>query len=327
MKKTTEEQRIAEIKALKKERAHNNARIKAELVARGEISNTRKTPNQNTVHQQMAQMEREINEKLAHIESIIKYQSQPNSTPPNGISLAENLMPDASELLKVRYEVSEIQDAIQMLAGFLKTQNAPKILDPQPYIQKLAHVEAVTCCQARVPYNATPHQYVQTPPQVLMQNGQIDNKEIDKARTEIAEIKDAVNSLAHAFSSYNMGKMHGTVDSISHKNNSFHPSQTQIPQHFPQQPIFIQTPSHPQHAQQPVFVHVQPLQQPGNQPISPPTQLHHQVQPVYPPNNMQIPETHSPSSFQPENPQTSGLTEMLAKMSTKLDSLTEDMKD
>lgn len=316
-KKMSEELRKAELNALVKSRAKNNADTKAQLIRLG-VKYAQRTPPPRPVLEcdcadcncenctceektAIVEIKDQANEMLDHIDRVVSYQAQPHMNHPRSeIAIADNGMPDSTEIEKVRCEVAEVQGTMNMLARFLATQNV-KVVDPQPYIQKLAHVEAVACCQARTHYGAVPHQYIQATPYVALQsNGQPKNSEIEKVKTEVVEVKDAVNSLAKAFDSYNMGKMHGAIESF--KNNQ-QPIYMQQPQ--PQiQPVIVQTPHQQVHGQ-PVIVNTVPT---FTQPEP------HQVPPAH----------HMPSESKQQGP--SGLAEMLAKMGEKLDGLAEEMK-
>ena len=319
-----EEQRLAEIKALKKERAHNNARIKAELLARGEMPDKkRKAPlRQNAVQnsepaqrpqaksematsvtsshsrreefemreieiqkQRLEQIERDLNAKLAHIEAVTRYQSQPHMNPPSGIILASNGMPDQKEIVKVRSEISEIYGAIQMLATQIANMNAGRRIELESLKQNLAHVEAVTCCSARVPYNSQLNPHVPVTPHVnILPNGQIAPAEFDRVREEIREIRQSMRDQMNALAQYNMGKMHGEITATRNGTQAqgsqltgtpimSPPSQT--PQ--PSQPIIINSPPQSTGPGQPIVVNNIPSQPiPGlSQPAQPNIQQVH----------------------------------------------------
>jgi len=337
-KRISNEQRKAELNALVKRRAMNNAEAKAKLMALGVKYATRKPPPrpspcncdltvsqvcccdsvncQKKEKEEIGGIKEQASEMLEHIEKLVSYQAKPNAKPPQDISVTESGKPDSTEISKVRCEVAEIQGAMNMLARFLATQNV-KVIDPQPYIHKLAHMEAVTCCQARVPYNAVPHKYVQVTPQVMLQpNGQPDNSEIDKVRAEVREVKNAVKSLSKSFDSYNMGKMHGNLESLkaSSAQPIIYPQQQSQPQ---VQPIIVNTPQPQQVQTQPIIMQAPPQQNSSGQPV-----VINNSMPGFTQPETQVSQPQSES----QQHGSSGLAEMLAKMSEKLDGLTEDMK-
>jgi len=274
-KKMSEDLRKAELKALVKRRATNNAEAKAKLMALGVKYATRIPPARPTPCD-CPEFQEQADEMLEHMERVVNYQAHPKTTPPLDLAIENSGKVDETEISKVRSEVAEVQGAMNMMAKILASQNVPGVIDTQPYINKLAHIEAVACCQSRVPYNAVPHQYVQAAPQVLVTpTGQVDNSEIDKVRSEVIEVKDAVNSLAKAFDSYNMGKMMGAIESLSKGQGG--------------QPIIVNST----------------------------------------PGGYAQPQPHLAPSVQAasEPKKSSGLAEVLADMSKKLDKLDEDMKD
>ncbi|MCL2570578.1 MAG: hypothetical protein FWE16_05260 [Firmicutes bacterium] len=317
-KKISAELRKAELNALVKKRAKNNAEAKAKLMALG-VKYAQRTPPPRPTPCNCEQIScdcgsaggitEQAHEMLEHMESVVNFQGTPyNTKPPKDLTLTSAGMPDETEISKVRCEVAEVSGAMHMLAQFLASQNV-KVINPQPYINKLAHIESVACCQARVPYNAVPHQYVQTMPQVLMTpTGQVDTSEIDKVKTEVLEVKDAVNSLAKSFDSYNLGKMHGAIESLRGNHQ---------PVIYPQQQIQPQA--------QPIIVQAQPQQQSqpnGGQPVI----VNNTVPGFTQPQPHQVPPAHH---MPPEQQQqgSSGLAEMLAQMGKKLDGLATEMKE
>jgi len=238
--KMTEEQRQIEIRALEKERAANNARIKADLAKLGRVGE-RKSMNTPNTKQQMLEMRSDFDKKLEHILDVIRYQQQPHMNPPHGIMLSEKGMPHANEILKVRAEVEEMQGMLTMIAKYLSSQNVSQNFNLQPAVHNLAHMEAVACCQARQQYGAVQHQFVPNQPQLVMTpTGLVDDTEVEKVKKEVVEVKEVVKGLAKAFESYNFGMMHGKVDSLVGQQAQ----QAFVPQQLQQQPQFV-SPSQP----------------------------------------------------------------------------------
>jgi len=304
-KRMSEELRKAELSALVKGRAKNNADAKAQLIRLG-VKYAQRTPPPRLVcdcadcncenctcgeNSAALEIKEQANEMLDHIQKVVLCQAQPHKKHSSSEIAMSNGMPDSTEIEKVRCEVAEVQGAMNMLARFLASQKA-NVVDPQPYIQKLAHIEAVSCCQARVPYNAVPHQYVPTTPQVVMLNGQVDNSEIDNVRSEVAEVKGAINSLAKAFDSYNMGKMHGAIETFKGH-------------------------AQPQHTPTPIIIGSQPQQQAG-QPVI--------INNGAPQGAVQATQIPTPPPVDDQK-KSSGLAEMLEKMDKKLNELADDMEE
>jgi len=274
-KRMSEELRKAELNALVKSRAKNNADTKAQLIRLGVKYATRIPParplactcDQITCDCKefigIDEFKDQADEMLEHIERVASYRVKPSKVPAD-IALDDGKL-DSTEIEKVRCEVAEVQGSLNMLTRFLSSQNV-NVIDSQPYIQKLAHIETV-CCQ---------------------QNGRIDKGEIEKVKSEILEVKDAVNSLTKSFDSYNMGKMHGVLESLRNPGNQPQPQpQPQV------QPVIVQTP--PQQI------------------------LHQQMQP------QQAPAQQTPPPPVVDQKESSGLAELLASMSMKLDALEQDI--
>jgi len=118
-------------------------------------------------------------------------------------------------------------------------------------------METAACYHARMPYyNAAPqfiplpHMQAQSlqapPPQVIYQPGsQADNIEIDKMRSEMSDVKDAVNNLAHAFNSYNLNKANSAAPQTPPQIIVNTPPPQQV-QQAPAQPIILNGATPPQ---------------------------------------------------------------------------------
>ena len=343
----TEELRKARINALKKERANNNARVKAELMALGVKFADRKPPpspfrrmDDTEMLQRIKNVENSMNNKLSHIESVVSYQANPLT---NREVLASN------ELTLIRGEISEMQEAITALANQVALFVTKKI-EPAPIVNRLAHVEAVACCQARVPYDAVPHKYVQVPPPIETINNKVAPHEIDKVKDEILHVKDAVHTLINSFSSYNIGKMHGAVDSLRGTNGTPQMMPQSIIQQVPQQDRHRNSHSRVERVSDrpgerivevpvervvekivevPVERVVEKIvEKPVDRPVESKT-VERVIEKQAPPIIIQTPQQQSQRAPKPVAVASTGnpLQDMLAKMSAKLDGLADDMKD
>ncbi|MCL2370211.1 MAG: hypothetical protein FWC80_03170 [Firmicutes bacterium] len=433
--RTPEEQRIAEIKALKKERAHNNARIQAELIARGELPVKKRRPPKPPVRP-VNNIEHDINEKLTHIiKTVVKDGSEADDISAsrknagtgrdNFANGGGNSSADNSEIKQMREDVADLKGAIQALVMQREKQNAQvaeanradlasggKTADNSEITQvradvanltgamqmlvthlakpnthtetghcsscsgRLAHMETAACYHARMPYGVAP-QFIQLPhmqtqplqapqPQVIYQpSHQSDNGEMDRMRSEMSDVKDAVNNLVHTFSSYNLSKANSVAPQVPPQIIVNTPPPQQV-QQAPAQPIILNGTTPPQgngHTSvQPIIINSGPPHgngqsgtnygngQPGAHNVLYTHHTHMQKHPEQPTNifnrngasDFAKPDPMSKyngngangagqSKSQPESATSacvgsSGLSAKLAKMCVTLDGLCEDIK-
>ena len=292
---TAEQLRQQKIRALKKERAANNARVKKELMTLGETYQDRKPPKQpmpatvgedlflgvtNEQREQLLKIEKQLQERLSHVQTVIHQQANPGATPMQHIAVMPNGHPTETEVAKARQEIHQLADMLNVIYNFIaKSQPNPQAPSAMPVINKLAHVEAVACCNARSPWNAMQHQFVPTQPAVQVIGDQVSGQEVDRVRDEIQDVKEflhnSIGALSSNMNSLYLGKIYGALG--------------------------------------------------GTTAPPPQTIIHPQPQVILP----QQPQTASAASQQPPQPAqpaSSGLADMLAQMSSKLDGLAEDMR-
>ena len=207
------------------------------------------------------------------LESLILQMKNLYSRNENQLVLGKVDSPDNSQIERVSADVAGLKESIQTL---ILQMSKPNFRDESQCCSKSNHNEIIAACyHMRTPHCVLQHTVQSPHPQIPFHHlrGQMDNAEMDKVRTEMSDVRDAVNSLTHAFSSYNMGKMHSAVDALKgNPHSTMHYQQQAAPaayqsqfQPIQPQPLYFQ----PQAASQPIIVNTPPqtVQQPQTQPI------------------------------------------------------------
>jgi len=221
---------------------------------------------------QIEQVSNEVASLKDTLESLVLQVKDLNSKDENHRAMSRAESMNESKIERVGADVANLKETIQTL---ILQMSKPNSRDESHCFNRPVYKESMPCYHhVRTPQcmlqHAVPHQ-----PQVSIQAaGQAGNAEMDKMRMEMSDVKDAVNSLTHSFSSYNMGKMHSAVDALKGNSHSQMNCQPQVapvvlqpqPQPIQPQPVYFQ----PQAASsQPIIVNTPPqaVQQPQAQPI------------------------------------------------------------